>query len=483
MIVTVVGAVIMILELVGSRILAPTLGTSLFVWTSLIGVILGSLSFGYWQGGKLADRKSDYKTLFLLLIFSSILIAAVAFFHENFLSLTQIVITDIRANSLISALILFAPVNIVLGMVSPYAAKLKLTDMEKSGQTIGNLYALSTLGSILGTFGAGFWLIPTYGSTKILVGLAIATLLVSIILTPKIGIKKSIISIAVLILIGGYFTIGYYQKSNLIETSYSTIKISDRTDRETGRPVRLLTFDPRGAQSAIFTDNKDNDLVSTYTKFFRLADYFNPASNKTLLIGGGAFVYPRDYLTRHPNSTIDVVEIDPKLTSIARQYFNFQDDPRLNIVNADGRVFLNQNKTQYDSVLIDAFNSLTPPYNLTSIEAIKKMNESLKPDGVVIANIVSPLTGPNSEFARAEYKTFSQVFPQVYLFLPTSVVPNPNVTQNIMLVAIKGNQKPSFTSNNIEEDTYLQSLWKDQIPDAPIITDDFAPVEYYLRNI
>ncbi len=474
------GAVVMILELVGSRILAPTLGTSLFIWTSLIGVILGSLSIGYWQGGKLADRNPNYKILFGILVISSILIGAIGICHEQILEVTQKIFSDLRFNSFASALILFALPNIFLGMVSPYAAKLKLIDLKASGQTVGNLYALSTVGSILGTFSAGFWLIPFFGITKILIGLAFGTFALALIIVPKLNLKTNLFLSLTLILLFSSLVVCQKQKNNLIETYYSTVKIFEAKDQSTLRPVRILATGPRGAQSAIFIDN---DLVATYTKFYRLADYFNPGPQNTLMIGGGAFTYPRDFLARHPESKIDVVEIDPMMTKIAKKYFNFQEDSRLKITNEDGRLFLNQNKKQYNTILIDAFNSLTPPYNLTTIESVKEMNQSLDDHGIVIVNMVSALTGDNGKFAQAEYKTFSQVFPQVFVFLPTGLVPNPTGLQNIMLVATKTNQKYSFHSDDINQNILLRSLWQEKIPDAPVLTDNLAPVEYYLRNI
>lgn len=175
----------MIFELVGSRVMGPYVGTSTFVWTSLIGIILASLSIGYWLGGKYADRKASYQILSLIILTAAVLIGSITFFKDNFLQLIQDSITDIRWGSVIDAILLFALPSILLGMVSPYAVKLKMNNLDTTGRTVGNLYAISTSGSIIGTFAAGFFLIPFFGSTKILLLLAILLILCSSILYLK----------------------------------------------------------------------------------------------------------------------------------------------------------------------------------------------------------------------------------------------------------------------------------------------------------
>ena len=174
------GAIGMIVELVGSRVLSPYFGSSLYVWTNLIGVILGSLSLGYYLGGALSDKYPSYKNLALLILLSGVFISFTAFSKEWLLSnITTLFGNGIRLSSLVSTIILFAPSAITLGMVSPYAAKLRLTDLSHSGQTVGRLYAISTFGSITGTFAAGFFLIPSLGNTLLLFTLALILVLLS----------------------------------------------------------------------------------------------------------------------------------------------------------------------------------------------------------------------------------------------------------------------------------------------------------------
>src|SRR3990167_468595 len=141
LIVFICGAQVMILEMVGSRVLAPYLGTSLFVWTSLIGVILGCLSLGYYQGGKLADKKGNYKVLSLIIFLAALAVGILSLSKEPVLFYLQRNLTDIRLAASLATTILFGPASILLGMVLPLASKLKIKSLESSGTTVGTLYA------------------------------------------------------------------------------------------------------------------------------------------------------------------------------------------------------------------------------------------------------------------------------------------------------------------------------------------------------
>lgn len=172
------GAIVMVVELVGSRILAPYLGTSIFVWTNLIGVILTSLSLGYHLGGKVADKKASYQLLSSIIFAAGCIVIASALLSSALLSVLEI--GNIWLGSVVATTVLFAPQSVLLGMVSPLAVRLRLKSLDKLGTTVGNLYALSTLGSILGTFLAGYFLIAFLGSTKILFVCATILILVSL---------------------------------------------------------------------------------------------------------------------------------------------------------------------------------------------------------------------------------------------------------------------------------------------------------------
>lgn len=486
-IVFICGAVVMILELVGSRVLAPYVGTSIIVWTSLIGIILGSLSLGYWWGGRIADKKPDYKIFSMIIFISAISVGMIILIKSMVLDFLQNNIADIHINATIATLILFAPPSVLLGMITPYAVRLKIKDLDSSGKTVGSLYAISTIGSIAGTFSAGFFLIAYFGSSNILLVLSAILVFTSLLACSKsIPLIKTMLMLLLLICIlavNSYNTFLKKQGVIDVDTQYNRVLIFKSIDEKTKRLTLNMVTNPRELQSAMFMDN-DDDLVIEVTKYYRLARHFKPDLKNSLLIGGAGYSYAKDYLKKFSDAGIDVVEIDPMLTELAKQYFNLKDNPRLAIRHEDGRTFLNKTKKKYDVIFGDAFTSYYAlPYQLTTRETVQKMYETLNDDGVILINIISSIEGEKGKFLRAEYATFKNVFPQVYLF-PVNDLNDGSLVQNIMLVAIKSNQKPSFRNNDPELNEYLQHLWKTEIKkDVPILTDDYAPVDAYMTKI
>jgi hypothetical protein len=158
------GAIIMVLEIVGARIIAPHFGSSVYVWTAVIGVILGVLSAGYWYGGRLADRHASDRGLSLILGLAALVLLVSLLTRELSLGLAETLGGDIRLQALVAALLIFAPANFLMGTVSPYLAKLRITELSTAGSSVGGLYAAGTAGSIVGTFAAGYWLISVMGN-------------------------------------------------------------------------------------------------------------------------------------------------------------------------------------------------------------------------------------------------------------------------------------------------------------------------------
>ncbi len=178
------GALVMIYEIIGSRLLSPYIGASTYVWTSLIGVILGALSLGYWLGGKIADKRPEIKVLAFTLFLAGGLVSLTILLKDLILSAIAQMSFGLEIKSIAAALLLFAPASVLLGFVTPYAVKLKITTLDDAGKTVGRLYALSTVGSILGTFLAGFVLIPFVGSEKTLYIIGASLVALSITLAP-----------------------------------------------------------------------------------------------------------------------------------------------------------------------------------------------------------------------------------------------------------------------------------------------------------
>lgn len=477
-IVFVSGAIVMIYELVGSRLISPYVGTSLYVWSSLIGVILGSLSLGYYLGGKLADKKAEWRVFSGVLFFAAVFIGLTIFIKH--VVLEAVALFNIRSEytALLASLFLFAPASILLGMVSPFSVKLRMSSLDSSASTVGNLYAISTIGSIAGTFAAGFVIIPFFGTTKILFFMAIALLVLSLIASAKIFLRTKIILICLFSGLMFFGNIHYiFTKSGMIDIDTPYNKVWIDYESKANKPMVVLYTDPFAAQSAMYL--YDNELVFKYTKYFRLAKHFNPGINAALMIGGCGYSYPKDFLKKFPDSTMDVVEIDPGMTQIARKYFGLYDNARLRIFHEDARTFLNRTVNKYDVIYSDAFNSFNSvPYQLATSEAVEKMYRALNGDGLVIHNIISGINGKKGEFLRAEIATYKRYFPYVYIFRVNNE--DSRESQNIILIALKNTKKPSLESADRELNEYLRSVWREEIVlDMPVITDDHAPVEYY----
>lgn len=476
------GAVVMIFEIIGARILAPYIGTSSYIWTSLIGVILGSLSLGYWLGGRMADRRPELRLLSGVLFLAATLVTVTMLVQEFFLSLLAMASVRLEMKAVAAALILFAPASVLFGFVTPYAIRLKMNAVEDSGKTVGRLYALSTVGSIMGTFVAGFVLLPFVGSIRTLYLLIAVLFLLSVLVAPfKLTTKKlyALMLFPFAVGLNEFVRFSLAQTNDLhdFDTEYSRIRVFRSSDKSTGKPVMALTLDPYSTQSAIFLES--DELVVNYTKFYHLLRHFNPSFQKTLNIGGAGYSFPKEYLKKYPGKQIDVVEIDPKMTEIARSFFRLKDDKNLRIFHEDGRIFLNQTQEKYDVILVDAFGSVySVPFQLTTIEAVRKMSDALTENGIVILNLISAIEGEKSQFLQAEYKTYAAVFPNVVLFKtnPDKAV---DETQNLILVASKAG-KISFASEDMEISDLLKHRYENPLDlSVPVLTDDLAPVEYY----
>lgn len=475
------GAVIMIFELVGSRVLGPYFGTSIFVWTSLIGIILGSLSLGYHLGGKVSDTNPTLKRLASIIFLAGLLIGIMMLCKDPLLVILQKHISDVRISSVIATIVLFSPPSVLLGMISPYAAKLKLQNLNTAGSTIGNLYAISTTGSIVGTFLSGFYLIPLFGTNALLMSLSVTMMLLATVLYVKQ--IKSIGICAIAVLLVGWAAIHNVQNAAAkngvidIDTAYSRIWIYDLMHPRLNTMIKIMGINNEN-HSSMFLES--DELVNEYSKFFHLARHFHPGFSKTAMFGGAGYSFPRDFLAVYPEATMDVVEIDPKVTELAKTYFRLKDDPRLSIYHQDGRVFLNTTQHTYDVIFGDAFGSrYSVPYQLTTQEAVQKKYDILADDGVVILNMISAIEGKQGQFFRAEYATYKSVFPQVYAF-PVWKPGDAEWVQNVILVALKSKEAPSFRSIDSTLNAYLEHVWKPEITtDLPVITDDYAPVEHY----
>ncbi len=473
------GAVVMMLELTGSRILAPYVGTSTFIWTSLIGVILASLSLGYYYGGIQADRDPSQKRLAHILFYAGLSIGVVAIINTYIMAYITYWLVSVKWSAAISACILFGVPAYLLGMVSPQAVRIRMKDVDHAGATIGRLYALSSLGSIVGTFLVGFYLMAWIGSRNILFILSVLTLLLSL-----MNRKNSDVLMALLLFMVAPFiqSFGKSEKENIVDTEYCSVQVVEYPDPE-GRPLKIMKVGNEFS-SGMYKDS--DSLAFVYSRFYKLMFYFHPNPQNTLLIGGGAYSVPKYFQKANPGLKMDVVEIDPALTRIAEKDFRFRPDERTIPIHADGRIYLNQTTKKYDVIMGDAYRSLfSIPFHLVSVEAMRKMHEALTKEGILIINILSPVAGPHRDLLRAMVKTCGLVFPSVRVFKPNQATPDGQV-QNLMLVCQKtpkGYQAPAVSEE-------IRQMLAQEVPASNIeagqgmvLTDDFAPVEHFAEEM
>lgn len=489
----------MVLELTGSRVLAPYLGTSIVVWTSLIGVVLGSLSIGYWWGGKLADRRPEPRLLARLILLAAVATLLLAGLKGVVLAYLQNK-SGLHVSTLAATMVLFAPVSVLLGMVSPFAVRLRMEDAATSGSTAGNLYALSTVGSIAGTFAAGFWLTATLGTTNIILAMAGVLVLAAVLVhRGDWGIKAG----AALFVLLFSALMGFYDAHlradvglHDIDTPYQRVLVYNTTDRHTGRALRVMATGPEGVQSAVFPEQPEA-LAVPYTRYYRLAAHFRPDARRILMLGGGGLSFPK-YLAANPGefpgAAMDVVEIDPGMTAMAREFFGFIDSPAIALHHDDARRFLSAASSRgpqggpggYQVALVDVFTShLAVPFHLTTRETLTALSASLDEGGVVLVNCISPAEGPKNGFYRALLATYRSVFPRVESFLVQNP-DRPQELQNIVLAAFKNPAAPLLESADPELSMLLATRYEapGKTPgDPPVLTDDFAPVDHYLLGL
>jgi spermidine synthase len=484
------GAVTMALELVGSRLLAPAFGDSIFVWGSLIGVVMASLAAGYYVGGRLADRRPSYANFSLITLTAGFFILLIPISSPLILETVYYSGFGERYGPVLASLLMLGVPTTLLGMVSPYSIRMAAQSLYNLGGISGSLYSISTGGSIFGTFFTVFVLIPSFGIRQIVYSLGVVLILVSLI---SFAWKDRLILALIMVLL--------LAPSSLIEgaistssgtiiyrrdTPYNTLTVVDSPVRG----VRTL-FLNKMPHSAMYL-NGSNSAVFRYTDYFNLALLFNPGAERILFIGGGGFSGPKQFLEYYSDAHVDVVEVDPEVVRAARDYFNVSDEPRLGVYTEDGRKFLD-GAGVYDVIVLDAYSKTYVPFHLMTLEFFQELREHLSGDGVIVSNLISSLVGDTSELLMAEYKTINETLPQIYLFRTKSS--SLSIVQNIILVATVSPTRlnPVSLEERAEEAPqrgvtlarYVGTLFESEglAGDSIVLTDDYAPTTKLLNPI
>ncbi|MBA2643650.1 MAG: fused MFS/spermidine synthase [Actinobacteria bacterium] len=373
-------------EITASRLLAPYFGSSTIVWANLIGIVLAALALGYWLGGRVADRRPQPPLLGLLVLGAAVFVAAIPFVARPFLDLTVEGLDEATAGavvgSFVAVLLLCAPPVVLLGMVSPFAIRLAVSSIATAGAVAGRLYALSTAGSLLGTFLPALVLIPAIGTQRTF--LVIAALLAAsscFLLGARYLVVAAVLAALVAVPPGAVKAM-----SGLIheETSYHQyIQVVERSD---GR--RLLYLNEGVAVHSVW--RPDSVLTGgVWDAYLALPPLLGRELERVAILGNAAGTTARALGVYYPQAEIDGVELDPAVSRVGRRYFGLEDNPRLTVHDADARPFLRSTDERYDLIVVDAYHQPYVPFYLATREFFALVRERLAPGGIVALNVAA----------------------------------------------------------------------------------------------
>lgn len=490
-IVFITGAAILIIEVTAIRILAPYFGNTLFTISSIIGIVLGGLGLGYYLGGVFADKYPKFSVFFFLIFIAGIFSLLIQVFSKTALP-TLGTTLDMKIGPPIASLILFFIPSLILGMISPFAIKLKTLELKEIGKVTGKVFFWSTLGSIIGSFLAGFFLIPHFGISKIIISTALMLIIIGVSggwffkdeKYENYFKRPELFLFTIIVLLFSFITLFLPKDESIIlqkDGLYNQIIVEDIEIRN--EKVRVLRLDGT-LQGAAFLES--DELPFEYTKYYVIYEIVNPQAEKALFLGGDAYSTPRKLLLDQNNvKRIDVVEIAPELYQIAKKYFRFQEDPRLFNHVTDGRRFLQETNQNYNMIFADVYYIYFIPTHFTTQEFFSLAKSKLSEDGLFLMNIGGTLNKGADSFILSEMKTFRSVFENSYFFAVDS--PDKKGLQNFIFLGLNNSRRIDFGSQEIlqHEKRLIRNLPKKLLdPEnlnfdtAFILTDDFAPVEY-----
>ncbi|WP_238559195.1 fused MFS/spermidine synthase [Marinimicrobium sp. LS-A18] len=480
------GATVMMIELLGTRIIGPYYGVSMIVWSSLLSTALLALSVGYLVGGRLADTAPWLRLSHILLV-TGVLIGVIPLLSKP----VQLASNGfgLRGGALLSALILFTPCLLTLGMVGPYVIKTVTQGLERVGRTAGTVYAISTLGSVLGTLFLGFFLLPLFGTEAIVVSLSLLMLIMAFVLAlyerQRLrsghsllvwGVSTGVLAAALLLGVGTSIGERDYPGSDVVfeaETHYGWVRVIDQPERG----IRWLM----SGGSTIGAEDLETGLgLLGYQQVVGQLPRFHPAGDSALLVGLGSGHLVNTY-ARFGVRT-DAIEIDPAVAHAAQQYFSFE--PTGEVVVGDARYRIQQLEQRYDLIVHDCFTGGAEPIHLLSLEMFQTLKARLKPGGVLALNFVGLTHDGERTPVEAVANTLDQVFEHRRTF-----VSSPEATFNDFVFVVSDD--PLELSGPAVSRQWLQAREVSVTGDTElVITDDFNPLETlhiakaeYYRNL
>jgi spermidine synthase len=467
------GAGTLATEIAASRLLAPYFGSSTIVWANIIGLILVYLSLGYWLGGKVADRHPEPRVLGGMIVVAAAAIALTPFIARPILDLAlrglDAVSVGAVVGSFFAALALFAVPVTLLGAVSPFAIRLALEDVGQAGTVAGRLYALSTVGSILGTFLSALVTIPLLGTQRTMLGSAALLVLAAALL---LGARWQLLTLVALGLL--FIPAGQIKPSAglLFETEspYQYVQVVERSDGS-----RALKLNEGVAVHSVWYP----DSVLTggeWDMFLLVPPLLDRPTRRMLVIGNAGGTIARSYGKLYPEVRIDGVEIDPEVSEAGRRYLGLGDNANLDVITADGRPFLQLTDERYDVIVVDAYRQPYIPFYLATKEFFKTARDHLAPGGVLALNVAA--VPGDDRLSRAIGSTVLAAFPQAWRWKPLRF--------NELVLGldrpVARDDLVERVGNAPEEVSSLVPLFRRDVEpveqtDEPL-TDDRAPVEW-----
>lgn len=482
------------LEMAASRLLGSVFGTSNLVWANIIGLILLYLTVGYFVGGRWADRSPHGRTFYRILAWGAFTAGLIPMVARPVLRQAAVAVQRLDAavmiGSFLSVLVLFVIPVTLLGCISPFAIRLALDRRERAGRVSGQMYALSTLGSILGTFLTVLWLIPSYGTSMTFLILSLGLLAVALFgllaVDRPAAARYALMPVALLVL-GWFILTGPFKRAEgqiyEAESQYNYIQVIERGG------TRYLLLNEGQAVHSVYTPGR---LGTGGTwDYFLVAPFFNEPPvelddvERLGIVGLAAGTISKQYTEVYGPIPIDGWEIDPEIIDVGQRFFAMT-EPNLNAFVADGRWGLKQSPHAYSVIAIDAYRPPYIPWHLTTAQFFELVRDHLDSDGVLVINVGR--TPQDRRLIEAMVGTLQRVFPSVH------VVDVPNTFNSIVYATVQPTERGNLVRNldELEEEApeFLQDIVGTAVanleptPSTEIVfTDDHAPVERLVNSI
>ncbi|MCS7094839.1 MAG: fused MFS/spermidine synthase [Thaumarchaeota archaeon] len=487
------GAAVMIVEIAGGRVINAVYGSSAVVWGGVIGVVLTALAVGYYVGGRLADRFNPRTVITMMMLCAGVYVSMLPTVIAFLGSAAQLVYLDERLGSVVMGSAVVGVPSVFMGGVVPSAVKHLSEGRAGIGSISGNVYALSTAGSIVGSFSTTFLLLQYVELNLIFLATGISILLIAFLGSGRGSLLNAMLGALFLVLLVASPTFlvcstAYAGDVKLVtDSEYSRIVVVDHSGR------RHLYIN--GLLHSGMDIGEPSSLPFPYTRLFVLGPLLNPLGNSVLFVGGGGFSGPKFFADSYEGLSISVVEIDGKVVDVARQFFHLTEyENRMQIVVMDGRRYLVLTEGLFDIIVLDAYSKNYIPFHMVTQEFFTLLKSRLNEGGIVVSNVIASLSGPASAVLWAYVKTVMEVFGGEVLVVPVSSNNSLDV-QNVMVVFGK-RQLPEAghlqmlvrydrvaSSLGIDEPISRAFLVREPPSDAVLITDGFAPIENLMNPI